>query len=185
MLRYYYLSNDLHDLAKVEEDMQRRGFSKPHFHVLSEHDAEVEQHHLNAIEPVLKKDVVHSTETGALFGILAAVFILAMAYWLGWTDTAAGWLPFVFLAVVVLGFCTWEGGLIGIQVPNRRFKRFQTLLAKGHHILFVDVDQSQELVLSEILQQHPGLKQIGTGETAPRWVVKGQEKFDRFMKAMP
>lgn len=185
MLRHYYLSDDLRDLSVVEREMLALGVSKPHFHVLSDKDAEVEQHHLNAIESVLKRDVVHATETGALIGTLAAALMLGLAYWLGWTNTAAGWLPFVFLSVVILGFCTWEGGLIGIQVPNRRFRRFKRLLKAGKHVLFVDLDPEQEPLVGAVVAHHPKLKLVGIGHTAPRWLVKGQEKFNQFMKTMP
>lgn len=185
MLRHYYISDDLDDLEAIENELESKGFSKPQIHVLSEKDAEVEKHHLHAIEAVLKQDVVHSTEIGAAIGAIGAAIILAGAYFLGWTESAAGWLPFVFLAVVVLGFCTWEGGLIGIQVPNYQFKRFQKLLKQGKHVLFVDLDAEQEAIVNEVVKHHPRLKHAGTGEATPGWVVKGQDKFQRFMKTMP
>lgn len=185
MLRHYYISDNLDELEVIERELENNGMSKPHFHVLSERDAEVESHHLNAIEPVLKKDVVRSTERGALVGVIGALLVLVTAYWLGWTASAAGWLPFVFLATVVLGFCTWEGGLVGIQTPNYQFKRFQKLLKQGKHVLFVDVDAQQQDVLDQITARHPALKLAGTGQASPRWVVKGQERFNQFMKSMP
>ena len=65
MKRYYYISDDLNDLESIERELEDKGFSTPQIHVLSENDAEVEKHHLHAIEAVLKQDVVHSTELGA------------------------------------------------------------------------------------------------------------------------
>jgi hypothetical protein len=40
--------------------------------VLSENDAAVEKHHLHAIESVLKQDADHSTQLGAVAGIIGA-----------------------------------------------------------------------------------------------------------------
>lgn len=185
MLRHYYISDDLDDLEKIERELEDRGVSTPQIHVLSENDAEVERHHLHAIESVLKKDVVHSTELGALVGVVGASLVLLIAYLMGWHESAVGWVPWGFLAVIVLGFCTWEGGLIGIQIPNYQFKRFQKLLKAGNHVLFVDVDPEQEPILSEVVQNHPRLKLAGTGEATPTWVVRGQDKFNDFMKTMP
>lgn len=185
MLRRYYLSDDLDELKVIEQKLEAKGLDKPHFHVLSEKDAEVEKHHLHAIADVLKQDVVHSTELGAVIGIIAASLVLITAYLMEWYQTVVGWLPFGFLAIVVLGFCTWEGGLIGIQIPNREFKRFQKLLADGKHVLFVDIDKDKENILAEVVSQHPRLKEAGTGEAKPAWVVKGQEKYNKFMKTMP
>jgi hypothetical protein len=185
MLRHYYISDDLNDLQVIETELEAKGVSTPQIHVLSENDAEVEKHHLHAIEAVLKQDVVHSTKLGAVAGVIGAAIVLIVSYLLGWHITAAGWIPFIFLAVVVLGFCTWEGGLIGIQIPNYQFKRFQKLLKQGKHVLFVDVETSQETILAEVVEKHPSLKLAGTGEATPGWVVHGQEKFSKVMKTLP
>ena len=94
-------------------------------------------------------------------------------------------MPAIFLAVVVLGFCTWEGGLIGIQEPHVDFKRFDEDLKAGRHVLFVDVDPEQEETLRRITSQHPKLSAAGEGTATPRVVVKAQEKFSDFMKTAP
>jgi hypothetical protein len=185
MKRQYYISNDLDDLQKIEQELNSAGLSTPQIHVLSENDAEVEKHHLHAIESVLKKDVVRSTEMGALYGLVLAASVLLVAYLMGWHQSAVGWVPFGFLAVVILGFSTWEGGLIGIQVPHYQFKRFQKLLANGEHVFFVDITDDQEAIVQKIVSTHSSLRHAGTDEATPEWVVKGQEKFSAFMKVMP
>jgi hypothetical protein len=185
MLRHYYISDDLNDLQAIETELVAKGVSTPQIHVLSENDAEVEKHHLHAIESVLKQDVVHSTTLGAVVGVIAASAILAVGYFMDWHTTAAGWIPFGFLAVAVLGFCTWEGGLIGIQIPNHQFKRFQKLLKQGKHVFFVDLETKQESILTEVVEQHPKLKLAGTGAATPGWVVHGQEKYSKVMKTLP
>ena len=185
MKRHYYISNDLNDLSTVEKELQNHGLVTPQIHCLSENDAELEKHHLHAIESVLKKDVVRSTKLGALVGVVAASSVILLAYIMNWHTSAAGWIPFAFLAVVILGFCTWEGGLIGIQVPNYQFVRFQKLLADGYHVFFVDINDEQKAALDEVVETHASMQHAGTGEATPAWVVKGQEKFSSFMKTMP
>ncbi|WP_199609500.1 NAD/FAD-utilizing enzyme [Flocculibacter collagenilyticus] len=185
MLRHFYITEDLDDLATVEQELKQKGFSPFQIHVLSEKDSEVEKHQLNEVEAVLKKDVVHSTEIGAAIGVVFAALVLTVAYLLGWTSSAAGWLPFIFLSIVILGFCTWEGGLFGIQEPNYQFKQFQDKLKKGMHVFFVDVDPEQEPVLANVVGHHPKLQMAGVGEARPRWFVRSQDTFRRFMKSMP
>ena len=185
MLRHYYITDDLDDLELVEQELEAEGITEPQIHILSENDSDVETHHLHEVEAVLKQDVVHSTEVGAIIGVVGAVLTLLVAYFMGWTESAAGWLPVIFLAIIVLGFCTWEGGFIGIQKPNVHFERFQELLHKGKHILFVDVDPHQEQVFSKVIKAHPMLEAAGTGDATPRWVVRGQDRFRNFMKSMP
>lgn len=185
MLRHYFISNDLTDFVKVEYELQRQGIDAPQIHVLSDNDAAIELHRLHEVAPVLKSDVVHATEVGAVIGVIAALFILALAYMMEWTETTAGWIPFIFLAVVVLGFCTWEGGFIGIQQPNTHFKRFQAELQQGQHVLFIDIEPAQEAVLKAVIKQYPKLKSVGQGEATPAWVVRSQQLFHRFVKVMP
>jgi hypothetical protein len=185
MKRHYYVSEDLNDLKAVEQELEQSGLTTPQLHVLSEKDAEVAKHHLHAIEAVLKQDVVHSTQLGAIVGVIAAALVLGITYAMQWHTTAAGWLPFGFLAVIVLGFCTWEGGLVGIQIPNYQFKRFQTLLKQGKHVFFVDLDDDQYAMLCEVVERHSSLTHAGTGDATPSWVVKGQDKFKSAMKALP
>lgn len=185
MKRQYYISSDLDDLERVEEELRSEGFITPQIHLLSENDAEVEKHHLHAIESVLKQDVVRSMRLGAAAGILGAASVILLAYLMQWHTTAVGWLPFAFLSIVTLGFCTWVGGFIGIQVPHHQFRRFQDLLKQGKHIFFVDISDDQHEALNKVVDAHANLQHAGTGEATPEWVVKGQDSFSRFMKAMP
>ncbi|BFM16819.1 magnesium transporter [Maricurvus nonylphenolicus] len=184
MKRHYYISDSIDDLETVEHELEYEGITTPQIHVLSENDMEVERHHLHEVEAVLKKDVVRGTEIGAIIGAVIAVLILAAAYFSGVTETTT-WVPFIFLAVVALGFCTWEGGLFGIQVPHADFKRFQEVLKKGKHVLFVDVDSRQEPVLDRVISHHPKLEIAGVGDATPSWVVGAQNKFKSFVKTMP
>jgi hypothetical protein len=180
MKRNYYISNDLDDLEIVERDLEAAGVTTPQIHVLSRDDAGVEQHHLHKVEAVLKKDVVHGTERGAVIGVIGAAIVIGLAWFSGLTETYT-WVPAIFLAVIVLGFCTWEGGLIGIQEPHMDFKRFQSELDSGKHVLFVDVDPEQEPILNRVVAAHPKLTEAGEGQATPRMVVRLQDRWSRFI----
>ncbi len=185
MLRHYFVSDDLDELEKVENELEQQGFLEPQIHVLSNNDTEVENHHLHEVAAVLKQDVVHSTELGAVVGVIGACLVLLITYLLNWHLSAAGWVPFIFLAVITLGFCTWEGGFIGIQQPNVNFLPFQKMLENGRHILFVDAEPNQELALAAVMESHPNVGASGFGESTPSWVIKAQGNFKSFMKSMP
>jgi len=184
MKRHYYISDDLKDLKTVARDLESAGVSTLQIHVLSEDDSGVELHHLPNVEAVLKKDVVHGTELGGVVGVIGAAAILLLAWLSGLTETYT-WVPAIFLSVIVLGFCTWEGGLIGIQKPHTDFRRFQGDLEQGKHILFVDVDNAQENLLNNVIARHPKLVGAGEGDSTPGWVVGAQKKWTRFMQLAP
>jgi hypothetical protein len=178
MLRHYFISDSLDDLEKFEEQLEAAGVSTPQIHVLSADVADVDKHtHLNQVRSFMKSDLVHSTTRGAMVGGAAFVLVLLMAHFAGWTQTAAGWMPFIFLAVMLLGFCTWEGGLSGIQRPNHNFARFEQALKDGKHVFFVDLEPSQEVILENLLKSHPGVELAGTGASTQHWIVALQQKL--------
>ena len=177
MLRHYFISNSLDDLEVFEEQLEAAGVSTPQIHVLSRNDAEVENHHhLHAVQSFMKQDIVRLTERGAVVGLCAFVLVLSAAYFAGWTESSAGWMHFIFLAVVLLGFSTWVGGLLGIEKPNHNFVRFEQALSDGKHIFFVDLEPRQEAVLEKVLKSHPQVELAETGSSAPYWFVALQKK---------
>lgn len=184
MNRHFYVSDNLDDLENVEHELEASGISTEQIHVLSEKDAEVEEHHLHEVTSFMKQDAVHSGEIGAVIGVVLAALVLVGAWLFGWTETAAGWIPFIFLAVVVLGFCTWEGGFFGFQEPNAHFRRFRKLLKHGKHIFFVDIEPEQEDTLKRVVKQHPHLKRAGDGGAAPHWVIAWQQKWHQFKRTI-
>jgi hypothetical protein len=180
MKRHYFISDDLDDLDDLEQELERRGILKPQIHVLSKDDGGVERHeHLHNIESIFKQDVVNGTILGAIFGALSAALVLAIGYLTTLPETYT-WTPFYFLAIVMFGFVTWSGGFYGIQTPHKDFKRFQKDLENGKHIFIVDVDPSQEELVRQLDADHPHLKDAGTGEATPRWIVMGQQNVKDF-----
>jgi hypothetical protein len=185
MKRHYFISDNLDELEAVEGELEARGITTFQIHVLSQRDADVEHHRLHEVMSFMKQDVVHSTLFGAAIGVVVCVLLLSLVHTAGLANTAAGWMPFVFLAVVLLGFCTWEGGLRGIQEPNHHFRRFQKLLQDGKHVFFVDVDSREEIVLKQVVAAHPTLKADGVEPAGAHWIVAWQQKCLNFVRTLP
>lgn len=184
MERHFFASDNLHDLEVLEMELEQQGIVTPQIHVLSNLDDEVAHHRLHEVSSLMRTDVIRKGLIGALCGVLGGVAVLVIASASGLAGQF-GWIPFVFLAVVVLGFCTWEAGFLGFQLPNTRFRRFQNVLDEGRHIFFVDLRSDQRLLLADILSRHQGLQTLGTGEGTPWWLISLQDKFQRFVRWAP
>lgn len=170
-LRHYFISDDLDDLDLLEEQLESLGVESPQIHVLSNDDPGVANHiHLHAVQSLFKNDVIHSGEIGAFAGLIGAALILGVAYYFGLPEMNVGWVPYVFLSVVVFGFCTWEGGFIGFQKPNYHYKRFAQALDEGKHVFIIELDPDQESILAQLLKDHPGLEEKGTEIGMPHWI---------------
>ncbi len=184
MRRHYYLCEDLNKLEQFEIELESAGVDVEQIHVLSDDDAFLQTHHLHGVDSISKKDVIHSGIIGLLVGLVGATAILFMSYQLGISETFT-WAPALFLSLAFLGFCTWEGGLWGIQKPNRDFARFQAELKQGRHVFFVDLRPEQEATLKNIVKKHDKLQPAGLGDASPEWVVGIHKRFNKFVKWAP
>ena len=181
LTRHFFIGDDLDDLERFEEELERAGVVTPQIHVLTLDDSGADRHHhLHQVTGLMKKDLVHSTVLGALVGLCVSTLVLIVVHAAGWSETPAGWVPFIFLAIVVLGFFTWEGGLFGIETPNVHFKRFEKALQNGKHVFFVDLEPEQGKILEDVVKKHSMVEAAGTGRASPHWIVFWQHRIKRF-----
>lgn len=181
LTRYFFISDDLDDLESFEEDLEEAGIVTPQIHLLTLDDTgAANHHHLHKMTSFMKTDIVHSTLIGAALGIVTSILALIVTHSAGWSETRAGWIPFLFLAVGLLGFCTWQGGLWGIQRRNVHFKRFDKALQDGRHVFFVDLEPSYDEIVRRVSENHPTVSLSGLDRGAPNWLVYSQYHIRRF-----
>lgn len=179
--RHFFVSEDLDDLESFERELEAADIVTPQIHLLTLDDTGAADHtQLHQVTPFMRTDIVHSALIGAGIGAVMAVFVLAIAHFANWTDTAAGWIPFIFLAIILLGFFTWQGGLWGIENGNTHFARFERLLSDGKHLFFVDLEPGRGRTVRRIASQHPGIEPAGQGIGAPHWIVTWQYRLKHF-----
>ena len=184
MDRYFFISGDLDDMGMVEKELENAGVTTAQIHVLSKDDEALARCDLHEVHAFMKTDVVRSGLRGAIIGVVAAISVLIFAHYSSVTENI-GWLPFVFLSIVLLGFCTWEGGFLGFQIPNAQFKQFEEVLAQGRHVFFVDVTERELPLLQGVTGRHQGLKPAGVGNSSPHWLIGWQNQFQKFVHWAP
>lgn len=171
-VRHYFISDDLDDLDLMEDQLEHAGIDSPRIHVLSNDSVGVANHiHLHAVQSIFTRDVVHCTIVGAMIGLLGVCLVLGVTYGLDLPDAIIGWTPYIFLSIVVLGFCTWEGGFVGMQKTNYHYQQFESALEDGKHVFIVDLDPNQESSLKIALQDHPKLLEAATEVGSPHWIL--------------
>ena len=165
MKRHYYIAEDLEELEKIGAELENDGINAAHIHVLSEDAAGASMHHLHPVNDFNARDVLHSAVIGASFGLLLSLSILILASVSGLV-AQVGWAPFILLSIAMLGFSTWEGGLLGIHRPNHELRRFMSSIKKGRHVLLVDVNEQQENALARVAAAHTSLRKAHDGVPA-------------------
>lgn len=183
MKRYYFVSDDLDDLKVVEKELQDCGVSPLQMHVVSESEGEVEKRGLHQVTSLFKKDIVYSMSVG--FGVgLGIVALLAALAWMFGLSGERQWMVLALSGLLILGFCTWEGGLFGIQVPNRQFRRFKRALDNGQHLFYVDAENSQTEVVDVVAGRHAHLQMVGSGEGEWHWLFSLRNRAQRVLKSV-
>ncbi len=185
--RHFLISDDLDDLEHLEEELEANGVPTPQIHVFTLDDTQAERHaHLHDVQSIMKRDVVHSLIVGAIIGVIMSSAVLGATALFGWHQSAAGWMPFIFLAIIALGFCTWEGGLFGVQTLNHHFTNFKAKLEEGSHVFFCDLEPTQVPVFEQVVRAHPSTQLAGTGVSTPRWILAWQTRLKRlFGETLP
>jgi hypothetical protein len=179
MKRYFYVSNSLDDLERVANTLEASDISSDQINVLSNDDAGVKEHNLNQVYYWFRTDVISTTYRGLIVGLILAALVLFFFSALGATETV-GFAPFIMLSVVCVGFCTWEGGLMGLHLPSARFKRFQRALKDGRHVLMIDADAKDIEFIDLAVAQSPGLHAAGASETKDQWAVATERHLRKF-----
>ena len=179
MKRFYYISDDLDDLERIEHQLEAGGIARPQIYMLSNDDVGLENRDVNRVASFLKTDVIHAGEIGAVLGFAVAALILLVSHFSG-IAAQVGWAPFIFLAIIGFGFATWEAGFIGMQIPNVHFTRFEEAREKGRHVLFVETDREDQRKLKAVIKQYPGLERAGTEVTHTRALMLVLKYWERF-----
>jgi hypothetical protein len=177
VLRHYFISDDLDDLTLLEQQLEEGGVDASQTHVLSLDDQNLDGYeHLRDVSSIMKKDVIRSGVIGTIIGLALSGSLLLVVALFGWAETKAGWMPFILLAIIIFGFSAWEGGLFGIQTPNKK------VLNAGSHVFFVDLTDDQEEVLARLIPAHPKLQAAGTDKGTPRWISKSQKNIPTLLQ---
>lgn len=183
MKRYFYAGDDLDSLETLSTELERYGLDRVQLHVLSQDDTGVDTRQgIHSVASIMKKDLIASGLRGALIGLVLAALVLSVAWQMQAFATPAGTLIAWFLSVASFGFCTWEGGLFGIQTLNRNFSRFKGILDDGKHIFFVDVRRDQLQALRRTMETHPEIQAVGQSRGLPTWLVTSQREVPRFLR---
>jgi len=164
MKRLYFLTNNMRSLTHFSDLVHRVGIRDNHFHVASNNDAALATNRIHPIPSLFKSDLIHSGERGALIGLLLAAALILAANISGFVDIigAAG---LTAMAFILFMFCTWEGGMWGIQHANYKIARFKDDIDNGKHLVMVDIAPDQITPLCNAARKIPYLQLAGEGST--------------------
>lgn len=160
MSQLKYLTDDIDELDAVEHDLETNGVPRSHIHILSENTTALALHNLPTMSEWSRRDILHFGTLGAATGGVLSAFILVGAILYGVTDPSA-WVVLAFISAITMGFCTWEGGLVGMNKLNHSFEKYRDAIASGQYLLIVNPENTrEEKVARYAVESHPVLRAV-------------------------
>lgn len=166
MKQYYYLTESIDSVEKISDDLHKAGVDDQHIHIIGEKVEGIESHHLHKARDMDETDIVRSSERGALFGIILGVLFFA----LGMTYKPFGFeiegVALVMITILIVGSCTWWGGIIGSYFDNYRIAAFHQAIHDNKYLIMVDTTASQGSAIRSMMSgTHPEAKWMGKDST--------------------
>ncbi len=164
MKQLHFLFKSLNDLQSACFELEDCGIDHSRLHVVTKSHLSLEKRNLNDTGLFGDSDMIHTGLRGALFGVPMALLAAGIAwYFVGQSEL--GVVITGFITLVILGFCTWVGGLVGVAHENWRISPYHDQIEQGKSLLLVDIEPHQEqTVLALIASQHR--EAMYTGESS-------------------
>lgn len=160
MSKLKYLTNDIDELEAAEHDLEVNGVPRSHIHILSENDTALVEHDLPGYSEWSKRDIFYFGSRGAMIGLALSSIALIGGYLYGVSDPTT-WIVLTFISAMVVGFCSWEGGLIGVNKLNHAFSKYAVALKNGAYLLVIDTTSEQEEKVARYsIESHPRLRVV-------------------------
>ncbi len=164
MKRIYFLVPDIAITKKIVDELLLARIEERHIHVIAKRGTPLEE--LPEASLLQKSDFVPAVEqgmalggsTGLLAGLVAVVLPPAS------TVIAGGVLLAATLAGAGVG--AWLGGMVGMNVGNRRLKEFEDAIEAGELLVLADVPADRVDKIEACVKQH--LPQVEIEGTEPK-----------------
>ena len=165
MIQLLYKLPDLKSAQKFDYVAESAGIEHRHIHIAHKDHLGTQQRHLNDLSFLEEFDTLHSSERGFLVGIvLSAMTGFAIYEYMEGHPIAS--MITLFACLVVLGYSTWLGGLIGSSSDNYRLQPFHDHLEQGGALVIVDLDVETEQKLKKVLvKEMPSVVPSGRSST--------------------
>ena len=165
MIQQRYLLSDLNSSERLAGLLESSGVPRNRIHVAHKDHAKVQKRHLNDLNFLEEFDIIHSAERGFIVGVILALLVgLSVFEYLEGHPVAS--VITLFSCLVVVGFSTWLGGLVGASSDNYRLQPFHDHIEQGGSLVLVDVDTRSDAELrSLVTNAFPEARPAGSGTT--------------------
>ena len=164
MRRIYFLAPDITVTRNIVNELLLARIEEKHIHVIAKRGTPLED--LPEANLLQKSDFIPAVEQGVALGGTTGLLagLVAVALPPASTVIAGGVLLATTLAGAGVG--SWLGGMVGMNVGNRRIKEFEGAIEAGELLVLADVPANRVDELEKLIKQH--IPQVEIEQTEPR-----------------
>jgi hypothetical protein len=164
MRRIYFLVPDITVTKRIVDELLLARIEEKHIHVIAKRGTPLEE--LPEANLLQKSDFIPAVQQGIALGGTTGMLagLVAIALPPASTVIAGGILLATSLAGAGVG--AWLGGMVGMNVGNRRTKEFEDAIEAGHFLVLADVPADRVDEIEGLVKQH--LPQVEVEKTEPK-----------------
>ncbi|SET36846.1 hypothetical protein SAMN05216326_12316 [Nitrosomonas marina] len=164
MRRIYFLVPNISVTKKIVDELLLAKIEEKHIHVIAKRGTPLED--LPEASLLQKSDFIPAVEQGVALGGATGLLagLVAVALPPASTVVAGGVLLATTLAGAGVG--SWLGGMVGMNVGNRRIKEFEDAIEAGEFLVLADVAPERVDQIEALIKQH--IPQVEVEKTEPR-----------------
>lgn len=152
-MQHQFLLNNLNHSDQLQSSLMATGIKESDIHFVTENNKDFAGHHVHEASIFEERDLLHSGLRFAIVGaaiglVLSTVFYYTQPY--GWQF---GFVNFVFMMALTIGFSGWIGGLFGIAHRNYRISDYENDLKNGKAIMLVYTDDEHADKAKQIVNE--------------------------------
>ena len=163
MRRIYFLAPDIAITKKIVDELLLARIEEKNIHVIAKRGTPLEN--LPEANLLQKSDFIPAVEQGLALGGTTGMLagLVAVALPPASTVIAGGVILATTLASAGVG--AWLGGMVGMNVGNRRLKQFEDAIEAGELLVLADVPRERVNEIEACVKQH--LPQVEIEGTEP------------------
>jgi hypothetical protein len=152
----YYLAPTLESTHDISDDLHAVGIRDFFVHVISRDEAGLKKQHIHSSNYLETLDVVRDGLIGGVLGFIVGLIGVALLRYFDPFGIEVPNLVYYALVGVATLFGTWEGGLVGIGVENRKIARFHDDIEAGKFLILIYALKEQEGAVRKMMKErHP------------------------------
>ncbi|MGQ9424473.1 hypothetical protein ACXYTJ_00815 [Gilvimarinus sp. F26214L] len=159
---YYYLSPNLASTERISEDLHQSGVSDWFMHIICKDEAGLCRKQLHSSNYLETLDLVRHGLIGAICGLATGIGMAALATVFNPFGAELSTLAYAGIIILMTGFGTWQGGLVGISMENKKLEKFHHEVEAGKYLILVYAHKSKEENVARMMTKlHPEAKLVG------------------------